>query len=965
MPIPQCQDLLYPPSTYLVILWANFGLLCILDKASRSLRVWNRPRCQRDGRLKKLQAEGPPSYLLRLILGIATLYVAFHHPSVRFPGTGTVLFSPATPAISTLSNTLIGSVASVILLLAYDVLGASSLVENVPTASRKVVEHTSMGIHPVTSLSPKRYRVRPKSHTPRRPTLTPETFSPIAPEGTTAGQSKYRPKSAKSPLVPKGETPPLRSQYLLSDKLMAPGDYVDAKDTNMYNEIEPSVGIVYLILVYPNGFLHQANTLLPCPHTKPRRLVEAGFEHIIITTEQDPSHEFTEPFVRPGSRLGFSSNRRKYGSIRVIDDEYEMEGAAAGLDMVWDERTNDIATCYRPHHPIYPEHEHLSLSPSLHIQFMENITFLSSGALNRAHYALVAKQERALSPEEADKAAWDVIEEVKNRMIRRPVETITSSIGDLFAAGARGWGFNIPYSNAVWNSRQAREDLLLLLYCQDSLTTEKRSVSSHGLFFALPTALTLAEAGTTVEQRRTGYLFCSQVLPLGHEMQLLVINTVGKHLDSPSIPNILLALDYLINAPNSDAIPAINSRLQDLLAHKSPQVRQRVMHAFRVLAVLDSDLLFRCKAGLQLNMQNADPIVRGAALSLLLACFENNVVDSAFVEATILEVIQRFRPSKANVPSIRLTTKAVEILGKTLNKLELNLQNAAIALFGLATKAGSRGIWSLALAAFRVLSQIPQEICIKALALKDDASRPLNNSLYFLKPLLRQVDLNLVSLLLQCLVLLPPIIWTGGSVGTAESKKMTTDGHTKGSLPDDMDANELFGEEAGKSAEGEAFPEDKVSASITFPSLFSEEEVGTIVSFLKSKDIMIRKLTILVLSRADPLESGIVYQYYHQMLDRLSSNDTTVGIQTDLASQALEVAEVLCYDDPMVYASLVTEILSRADTLIGKTEVASPTLSSRSGVSTSTQQTRGRGGVIESAVEMVITRVRKGKSLLP
>ncbi|KAG8758721.1 hypothetical protein FRC14_007508 [Serendipita sp. 396] len=317
MPIPQCQDLLYPPSTYLVILWANFGLLCILDKASRSLRVWNRPRCQRDGRLKKLQAEGPPSYLLRLILGIATLYVAFYHPSVRFPGTGTVLFSPATPAISTLSNTLIGGVASVILLLAYDVLGASSLVENVPTASRKLVEHTSMGIHPVTSLSPKRYRVRPKSHTPRRPTLTPETFSPIAPEGTTAGQSKYRPKSAKSPLVPKGETPPLRSQYLLSDKLMAPGDYVDAKDTNMYNEIEPS-----------------ANTLLPCPHTKPRRLVEAGFEHIIITTEQDPSHEFTEPFVRPGSRLGFSSNRRKYGSIRVIDDEYEMEGAAAGLDMV-------------------------------------------------------------------------------------------------------------------------------------------------------------------------------------------------------------------------------------------------------------------------------------------------------------------------------------------------------------------------------------------------------------------------------------------------------------------------------------------------------------------------------------------------------------------------------------------------------------------------------------------------------
>jgi AP-4 complex subunit epsilon-1 len=121
----------------------------------------------------------------------------------------------------------------------------------------------------------------------------------------------------------------------------------------------------------------------------------------------------------------------------------------------------------------------------------------------------------------------------------------------------------VPYTK-FWNThtdsvpqKQAREDLLLLLYCTQSLEGGSRKLSVDELLFALPSALTLAEAGQTIEERRIGmqytyvvglllthtvphfafsrtlgYLFCAEVLPRDHEMQLLIINTIRKVIQS-------------------------------------------------------------------------------------------------------------------------------------------------------------------------------------------------------------------------------------------------------------------------------------------------------------------------------------------------------------------------------------------------------------------------------------------------
>lgn len=93
---------------------------------------------------------------------------------------------------------------------------------------------------------------------------------------------------------------------------------------------------------------------------------------------------------------------------------------------------------------------------------MENVTYPNSGALNRAHFALVTKQEQALSVQGADHAARETFEAIKSRMkgikgnrVGSGIGTanaMESSIGNLLMAGARSWGLHIPAIAPGWDS---------------------------------------------------------------------------------------------------------------------------------------------------------------------------------------------------------------------------------------------------------------------------------------------------------------------------------------------------------------------------------------------------------------------------------------------------------------------------------------------------------------------------------
>src|ERR1700722_15433081 len=123
-----------------------------------------------------------------------------------------------------------------------------------------------------------------------------------------------------------------------------------------------------------------------------------------------------------------------------------------------------------------------------------------------------------------------------------------------------------------------------------------------------------------------------EIMPADHELQLMLVNTLRKvecwdsraisislsrfekDLESSAIPRICLALDTLISSATRDVIPAVQTRLRDLLLHNSsvcildnwivplrlpclshqlprPHIRRRAILAFRALARHDLDLL--------------------------------------------------------------------------------------------------------------------------------------------------------------------------------------------------------------------------------------------------------------------------------------------------------------------------------------------------------------------------------------
>lgn len=124
-----------------------------------------------------------------------------------------------------------------------------------------------------------------------------------------------------------------------------------------------------------------------------------------------------------------------------------------------------------------------------------------------------------------------------------------------------------------------------------------------------------------------------------------------------------------------------------------------------------------------------------------------------------------------------------------------------------------------------------------------------------------------------------------------------------------------------------------------------------------------------ILARSDSSSDGLVNQYLGQLLSAVSTAATPdkessedVLRRNSIACQALQVAEVLSGDDGAAYATSTTEIILKADNQRTRgVGMASPTLSSRSRTSTDTKASgKGRGGTMEKAIEMILTRARRG-----
>lgn len=131
--------------------------------------------------------------------------------------------------------------------------------------------------------------------------------------------------------------------------------------------------------------------------------------------------------------------------------------------------------------------------------------------------------------------------------------------------------------------------------------------------------------------------------------------------------------------------------------------------------------------------------------------------------------------------------------------------------------------------------------------------------------------------------------------------------------------------------------------------------------------------TVQILSRADPSPTGLVHQYRQEIITKLSSMPPSFSpgldhdLRNELVCRALEIADAIAHDGKTYCKSVVEILLQTERESVRATPTLSPTLSSKSGASNSTKKSskgRGRGGVVEGAIEMILTRVRSGEFLI-
>ncbi|KAF4598384.1 hypothetical protein EYR38_006786 [Pleurotus pulmonarius] len=241
-----------------------------------------------------------------------------------------------------------------------------------------------------------------------------------------------------------------------------------------------------------------------------------------------------------------------------------------------------------------------------------DVPFASSGAMTRMHYSLVRKVEEAPSPGVADQLLQEEARAMQHEL-----------------------------SQPGLSQRRCKECLIMIMYC--AMATTFGSLGHSVIESALPHAVTLAESGGTIQNKRIGYLFCAQMMPAAHELQLMLVNTLRKDLENPDIPHICIALDSLCESPNGLVIPAVQSRLYDLLSHSSTNVRRRALLTYKTLSQAEPTLITQISTKLYKRMGDEDVSVAVAAILASLALVK---ADESMKEQVSVKLNTLFRDTQ-------------------------------------------------------------------------------------------------------------------------------------------------------------------------------------------------------------------------------------------------------------------------------------------------------------------------------
>ncbi|KAF8971037.1 armadillo-type protein [Flammula alnicola] len=348
-----------------------------------------------------------------------------------------------------------------------------------------------------------------------------------------------------------------------------------------------------------------------------------------------------------------------------------------------------------------------------------DVPFHSSGAMSRAHYAIVRKVESSTSVQSADQHIFLEIKSVQMQLSRPKLSL-----------------------------EKCKECLVILLYCSTSVTPG--FLAADAFDFSFHHAINLAETGKKVEDKRIGYLFCSEIMPLDTSFDLCSL--IPCDLESDEVPRLCLALDNLITSPTEDIIPAVQSQLHDLLSHDYSQVRRRALLAFRALSSYNPALLERIRGTILKRLSDADSSVVQAAL--VLARDVPSIVQDNAIVARVNDILVA-ESSYVNDTDQDIILSVLKALGS----LGLSEANIPLLLDILQEHSEHKDPTSLSKAVileiFHLFSQLKSDAFLSA-----EISRKIS-SIQCIRQFLMSYSPNDVHLFVSCLERVDVAAWAG------------------------------------------------------------------------------------------------------------------------------------------------------------------------------------------------------------
>ncbi|KAI2648581.1 AP-4 complex subunit epsilon-1 [Labeo rohita] len=156
--------------------------------------------------------------------------------------------------------------------------------------------------------------------------------------------------------------------------------------------------------------------------------------------------------------------------------------------------------------------------------------------------------------------------------------------------------------------KQMREIMVRAMYCE---------MLGYDASFTYIHAIKLAQQGAVLE-KRVGYLAVSLFLNEGHELLLLLVNTVLKDLQSTNLIEACMALTVVAQVFPKDMIPAVLPLVEDKLSHPKEIIRRKAVLALYKFYLIAPNQVQHIHAKFRKALCDKDPGVMTSSLHIYL-----------------------------------------------------------------------------------------------------------------------------------------------------------------------------------------------------------------------------------------------------------------------------------------------------------------------------------------------------------